>query len=48
MTLCLGLSALTLRNASLGETFLVLFQSSCFIAVILVLMFSGTRKEETA
>ena len=43
MTLCLGLSALPLRNASLGETFLVLFQSSCFIAVILLLMFSGPR-----
>ena len=43
MTLCLGLSALPLRNASLADTFLVLIQSSCFIAVILLLMFSGNR-----
>ncbi|MEO8358600.1 MAG: MraY family glycosyltransferase [Vicinamibacteria bacterium] len=45
MSLCFGLSALTLRNASLDETFLILLQSACFIAVILVLMFSGTRPE---
>jgi len=43
MTLCLGLSALPLRDASLAETFIVLLQSSCFIAVILLLMFSGHR-----
>ncbi len=43
MTLGLGLSALPLRDASLGETFIVLLQSSCFIAVILLLMFSGPR-----
>jgi len=43
MTLCLGLSALPLRNASLTDTFLVLFQSVCFIAIILLLMFSGHR-----
>ena len=41
MTLCLGLSALPLRDASLIETFIVLLQSSCFIAVIVLLMFSG-------
>lgn len=45
MTLCLGLSALPLRNASLVETFLVLFQSSCFIAIVLLLMFSGHHPE---
>ena len=43
MTLGLGLSALPLRNASLAETFLVLLQAACFIAVILLLMFSGDR-----
>jgi len=43
ITLGLGLSALPLRNASLAETFIVLVQSSCFIAVILLLMFSGHR-----
>ena len=45
MTLCFGLSALPLRDASLTETFIVLLQSSCFIAVILLLMFSGHRPE---
>ena len=45
MTVCFGISGLTLRNASLGETFLILLQSCCFIAVILVLMFSGSRPE---
>lgn len=45
MTLGLGLSALPLRDASLGETFIVLIQSSCFIAVIILLMFSGHRPE---
>jgi UDP-GlcNAc:undecaprenyl-phosphate GlcNAc-1-phosphate transferase len=45
MTLCLGLSALPLRDASLAETFIVLLQSSCFIAVIILLMFSGRRPE---
>ncbi len=45
MTLCLGLSALPLRDASLAETFIVLLQSSCFIAVIILLMFSGQRPE---
>jgi len=43
MTLCLGLSALPLRNASVGNTALVLLQSAGFIAVILLLMFSGPR-----
>src|SRR4029077_7540512 len=38
MSLCFGISGLTLRHASLVETFLILFQSCCFIAVILVLM----------
>ena len=46
MTLCFGLGALNLRHASLGETFLILLQSSCFIAVVLVLMFSGAHSEE--
>ena len=41
MTLGLGLSALPLRDASLANTFIVLLQSSCFIAVIILLMFSG-------
>ena len=45
MSLCLGLSALPLRDASLTETFIVLLQSSCFIAVIILLMFSGHRPE---
>jgi UDP-GlcNAc:undecaprenyl-phosphate GlcNAc-1-phosphate transferase len=45
MTLGLGLSALPLRDASLGDTFLVLFQSSCFIAIILLLTFSGHPRE---
>ncbi len=48
MTLCLGLSALPLRDASLTETFIVLLQSSCFIAVIILLMFSGHRPEENS
>jgi UDP-GlcNAc:undecaprenyl-phosphate GlcNAc-1-phosphate transferase len=43
MTLCFGLAALPLRDATLAETFIVLLQSSCFIAVILLLMFSGSR-----
>lgn len=43
MAACFGLSALTLRNASLFESLLVLLQSCGFIAVILVLMFSGSR-----
>lgn len=43
MTLCFGLAALPLRDASIAETFIVLIQSSCFIAVILLLMFSGPR-----
>jgi UDP-GlcNAc:undecaprenyl-phosphate GlcNAc-1-phosphate transferase len=47
MTLGLGLSALPLRDASLGETFLILFQSSCFIAVILLLTFSGPSRSMT-
>ena len=45
MTLCLGLSALPLRDASLAHTFIVLLQSLCFIAVIILLMFSGHRPE---
>ena len=45
MTGCFGLAALTLRNASAGDTLLVLVQSSCFIAVVLILMFSGSRPE---
>lgn len=45
VTLGLGLSALPLRNASLADTFLILFQSSCLIAVILLLLFSGHRSE---
>ena len=48
VTLGLGLSALPLRDASLGETFIVLLQSSCFIAVIILLMFSGHRPEGTS
>ena len=43
MTLCLGLSALPLRDASPSETLIVLLQSSCFIAVIILLMFTGPR-----
>ncbi len=43
MTLCLGLSALPLRDASPAETLVMLFQSACFIAVIILLMFSGPR-----
>lgn len=46
MTLCLGLSALPLRDASPSETLIVLFQSSGFIAVILLLMFSGPSRPE--
>jgi UDP-GlcNAc:undecaprenyl-phosphate GlcNAc-1-phosphate transferase len=45
MTLCLGLSALPLRDATLAETAIVLLQSVCFIAVIILLMFSGSRPE---
>jgi UDP-GlcNAc:undecaprenyl-phosphate/decaprenyl-phosphate GlcNAc-1-phosphate transferase len=45
MTLGLGLAALPLRNASLAETGIILLQSSCFIAVILFLMFSGSKPE---
>jgi UDP-GlcNAc:undecaprenyl-phosphate GlcNAc-1-phosphate transferase len=45
ITLCFGLAALPLRDASLPETFVVLLQSSCFVAVILLLMFSGHRPE---
>lgn len=45
MSLGLGLSALPLRDASLATTFIVLLQSSCFIAVIILLMFSGHRPE---
>lgn len=45
MTLCLGLSALTLRNATLAATSIVLIQSLVFIAVILLLMFSGNRPQ---
>lgn len=48
MTLCLGLSALPLRDATLTETFIVLLQSLCFIAVIILLMFSGNPPEEKA
>lgn len=43
ITLGLGLSALPLRDASPAETLIVLLQSSCFIAVIILLMFSGHR-----
>jgi UDP-GlcNAc:undecaprenyl-phosphate/decaprenyl-phosphate GlcNAc-1-phosphate transferase len=43
MSLCFGLSALPLRDASLSETFVVLVQAFCFVAVILLLMFSGNR-----
>ena len=46
MTLCVGLSALPLRTASLNQTFLIFFQSFCFIAVVLLLMFSGHRAEK--
>lgn len=46
MTLCIGLSALPLRTATLGHTFLIFFQSFCFIAVVLLLMFSGHRAEK--
>lgn len=44
MSLCIGLSALPLRSASLAGTFLIFFQSFCFIAVVLLLMFSGQTK----
>ncbi len=43
VTLCFGLSALPLRDASVPETFIVLAQAFCFVAVILLLMFSGNR-----
>jgi len=45
MSLCFGLSALPLRDASLMETFIVLVQSFGFIAVVVLLMFSGHRPE---
>ena len=45
MTLCFGLSALTLRDASASSTLLVLAQSLSFIAVVLALMFSGRNPE---
>jgi len=45
MTLCLGLSALPLRDATPAETVIVLLQSVCFIAVIILLMFSGRPPE---
>ena len=45
MSLCLGLAALPLRDASLAVTSIVLLQSAGFIAVIILLMFSGRRPE---
>ena len=48
ITLGLGLSALPLRDASLAQTFIVLLQSSCFIAVIILLMFSGHHPERNS
>jgi hypothetical protein len=41
MTLCLGLAALPLRDASPSETLIVLVHSFGFVAVILLLLFSG-------
>jgi UDP-GlcNAc:undecaprenyl-phosphate GlcNAc-1-phosphate transferase len=43
ISLCFGLAALPLRDATLSETFIVLIQSACFVAVIILLMFSGPR-----
>lgn len=45
MALCFGLVALTLRDASLSDTFVVLAQFFGFVAVVLILMFSGPRSE---
>lgn len=43
MTLCLGLAALPLRDATPTETLVVLVHSFGFVAVILLLLFSGHR-----
>ena len=43
ITFCLGLGAVSLADATLGETALILLQSAAFVALILILMFFKRR-----
>jgi hypothetical protein len=45
ITFCLGLGAVSLADATLGDTTLVLLQSGAFVALILILMFFERRRE---
>jgi hypothetical protein len=42
-TFCLGAGAVSLRDASTGETLLLMMQSAGFVALLLLLMFVPRR-----
>jgi UDP-GlcNAc:undecaprenyl-phosphate GlcNAc-1-phosphate transferase len=44
VTFCLGLGAVALADATLGETALILLQSAAFVALLLILMFFERRE----
>jgi len=44
ITFCLGLGAVSLADATLGDTTLILLQSGAFVALILILMFFERRE----
>jgi UDP-GlcNAc:undecaprenyl-phosphate/decaprenyl-phosphate GlcNAc-1-phosphate transferase len=44
-TFCLGLGAVSLVDASLGESLLILLQAGGFVTLILILMFFERRKK---